>query len=332
MRFLDGSVAGSILERGDYGCGFYRTDEGHLFTIFYLMGNRGRGTAAYPVGCYSQVVWSANRNNPVEYNAKLELKSDGDLVRKNANGTIAWSTNTSGKSVVSMNLDEFGNLMLNDKNDAVVWESVSHPTDVLVPGQKLMVGQKLTPGSSSTNFTEHALVETNPPLAYYSTNFSNLSLDSSSYVEFRSGSLALVSFSNNLNLPVFSFRASTSQPFVRLSSDGHLKVYEWRENQWQEIADILTREIGDYGYPLLCGEYGICSNGQCTCPASRNPSGTPYFKQLDDRNRSFGCPLTTPLSCDDPQNHSFVKLEKFTYFTVSKQDELLVQGCLLLTF
>ncbi|XP_031383698.1 G-type lectin S-receptor-like serine/threonine-protein kinase SD2-5 isoform X1 [Punica granatum] len=339
LQFRDGSTAGPILENAAYGSGFYRTDGGHLFSIFYLICNLSLEAASNPLerfmayGCYSRVVWSANRNNVVQYNAKLELKSDGDLVLKNANGTIAWSTNTSGRSVVSMNLTEFGNLLLLDKDNDVVWESFSHPTDVLVPRQRLTLGQKLTPSASSTNFTEYgllslsfntsglyALVETNPPLAYYSTNFSNLSLDSSSYIEFRRGSLALVSISNYLNLSVFSFPASISKQFIRMSSDGHLRVYEWHENQWQEIADILTGEIGNCGYPLLCGEYGICSNGQCTCPASRNPSGTPYFKQLDDRNRSLGCPLTTPLSCDDPQNHSFVKLEKFTYFTVSKQD------------
>ncbi|PKI34777.1 hypothetical protein CRG98_044828, partial [Punica granatum] len=166
----------------------------------------------------------------------------------------------------------------------------------------------------------YALVETNPPLAYYSMNFSNLSLDSSSLFEFRNGSLALVSNYDTLGLSVFSFPASISQQFIRLSPDGHLKVYEWRENQWEETADLLTGEMGNCGYPLHCGEYGICSNGQCSCPASRNPSGTPYFKQLDDRNRSLGCPLITPLSCDDPQNHSFVKLEELTSFTVSKQD------------
>ncbi|OWM78739.1 hypothetical protein CDL15_Pgr002910 [Punica granatum] len=333
LQFLDGSEAGSVLEIGDYGCGFYYNDGGHFFTIFYLRCSKYRLNAVYPVDCSSQVIWSANRNNPMEFNAKLELKSDGDLVLKNANGTIAWSTNTSGKSVVSMNLTDFGNLLLLDEDNDVVWESFSHPTDVLVPRQRLRLGQKLIPSASSTNFTEYgllslsfntsglyALVETNPPFVYYSMSFSDLSLDSSSYVEFRSGSLVRVSSSNGINFSVFSFTASISQQFIRLSSDGQLKVYEWRENQWQEIASLLTWEIGDSGNPLLCGEYGVCSNGQCTCPASRNPSGTPYFKQLVDRNRSLRCPLTTPLSCDDPQNQIFVKLEKFTYFTVSKQD------------
>ncbi|OWM78741.1 hypothetical protein CDL15_Pgr002912 [Punica granatum] len=210
-RLVDESTAGPILEKAAYGCGFYYANGGHDYSC---------DTAANPVGCYSQVVWSADRNNPIEYSSMLELKSDGNLVLKNADGTIVWSTDTSGKSVMVMKLTESGNLLLFDKYNAVVWQSFSHPTDILV------LGQKLLPVFSSTNFT---------------------------FLE-----------------------------YFRLSSDGHLKTYEWRDKQWQETADLLTVEIGNRRYPLVRGEYGICSNGQCTCPASRNPSGTLYFKQLDD--------------------------------------------------
>ncbi|PKI44025.1 hypothetical protein CRG98_035610 [Punica granatum] len=247
LQFLDGSEAGSVLEIGDYGCGFYYNDGGHFFTIFYLRCSKYRLNAVYPVDCSSQSPDGCT-------GAKAEIK-------------------------VGAETDSF--CFFNKFHR--VWSAFTF-------------------------------------LQYFSMSFSDLSLDSSSYVEFRSGSLVRVSSSNGINFSVFSFTASISQQFIRLSSDGQLKVYEWRENQWQEIASLLTWEIGDSGNPLLCGEYGVCSNGQCTCPASRNPSGTPYFKQLVDRNRSLRCPLTTPLSCDDPQNQIFVKLEKFTYFTVSKQD------------
>ncbi|GAY51771.1 hypothetical protein CUMW_136780 [Citrus unshiu] len=91
----------------------------------------------------SAVVWSANRNNPVRINATLELTSDGNLVLQDADGAIAWSTNTSGKSVVGLNLTDMGNLVLFDKNNAAVWQSFDHPTDSLVPGQKLLEGKKL---------------------------------------------------------------------------------------------------------------------------------------------------------------------------------------------
>ncbi|CAK9181622.1 unnamed protein product [Ilex paraguariensis] len=36
-----------------------------------------------------------------------------------------------------------GNLVLFDRNNATVWQSFDQPTDCLVPGQKLLSGQKL---------------------------------------------------------------------------------------------------------------------------------------------------------------------------------------------
>ncbi|GAA0147555.1 hypothetical protein LIER_07226 [Lithospermum erythrorhizon] len=67
-----------------------------------------------------RVVWSANRNNPVKLNSKLQLTLQGDLVLKDIDGTLAWSTNTSGKGVVGLNMTENENLILFDANKSVV--------------------------------------------------------------------------------------------------------------------------------------------------------------------------------------------------------------------
>ncbi|KAI6674065.1 hypothetical protein NL676_001971 [Syzygium grande] len=94
------------------------------------------------------VVWSANRNNPVGENATLELTVEGDLILTDVDGSVAWSTNTKGMSVAGMNLTDTGNLAVFDKNNATVWQSFDHPTNSLFFGQKLKVGQKLTPSNS----------------------------------------------------------------------------------------------------------------------------------------------------------------------------------------
>ncbi|KAH8492498.1 hypothetical protein H0E87_021891 [Populus deltoides] len=84
-------------------------------------------------------------DHPVQSNATLQLTSGEGLVLKDVDGCIAWSTNTTGKSVASMNLTDKANLVLFDDNNATVWQSFDHPTDCLLPGQNLMAGQKLTP-------------------------------------------------------------------------------------------------------------------------------------------------------------------------------------------
>ncbi|MCD9641569.1 hypothetical protein HAX54_027797 [Datura stramonium] len=65
-----------------------------------------------------QLVWSANRNHPVKANPTLQLSQDGNLVLADSDGTLVWSTNTTGKSVSGLNLTDMGNLLLFDKSDA----------------------------------------------------------------------------------------------------------------------------------------------------------------------------------------------------------------------
>ncbi|KAL9995989.1 putative bulb-type lectin domain-containing protein [Helianthus debilis subsp. tardiflorus] len=58
-----------------------------------------------------EVVWSANRNSPVGENAVLNFAAAGELVLTDIDGSIAWTTNTAGKSVAGMNLTDTGNLV-----------------------------------------------------------------------------------------------------------------------------------------------------------------------------------------------------------------------------
>ncbi|THG14426.1 hypothetical protein TEA_021251 [Camellia sinensis var. sinensis] len=216
-----------------------------------------------------QLVWSANRNHPVKLNATLQLTQDGNLTLSDSDGTSVWSTYTGGgnHSVSGLNLTEDGNLVLFDRNNAMVWQSFHHPTDSLLVGQDLVLGRKLTSSTSASNWSQglfslaaqfeppdfyslSAYVESNPPwsyLQYYSQT---------NYFKFENESF------NGQLIPA----ASSSAQFIRLDPDGHLKVYEWGGSNWNVVADLLTSHIaiGDCGYPMVCGNYGICSsNGQC---------------------------------------------------------------------
>ncbi|KAK3407119.1 hypothetical protein EUGRSUZ_K03225 [Eucalyptus grandis] len=241
-RKENGSVVQEILFRGTgvtaYSCGFYCKGRctSYLFVVLIveifsdLMPGRDRNP---------RVVWSANRNNPIKIGATLELTPEGDLVLKDADGRVAWSTNTSAKSVVGLNLTDLGNLVLFDKDNATVWQSFDHPTDTLVPGQKLRHGQKLTQSISETNWTVDdmitlsvngdglsAQVETNPPQIYFNYEFGNEDASINiSYVEFVNGSLSWFSNSTS-NGTLFSIPSASSTQHMTLGSDGHLKVYE----------------------------------------------------------------------------------------------------------
>ncbi|KAI4983219.1 hypothetical protein ZWY2020_023711 [Hordeum vulgare] len=88
----------------------------------------------------SQIVWSANQACPVRENATLEFTSGGNLVLRDADGSHVWSSNSSDRSVARMVITKFGNLVLINHMNAIVWQSFDHPTDTLLLGQSLVKG------------------------------------------------------------------------------------------------------------------------------------------------------------------------------------------------
>ncbi|XP_057506364.1 G-type lectin S-receptor-like serine/threonine-protein kinase SD2-5 [Actinidia eriantha] len=266
-----------------------------------------------------QFVWSANRDRPVKTNATLQLTSSGDLVLEDADGTLVWSTDTGGKSVLRLQLTEFGNLVLFGRNNAMVWQSFDQPTDCLVLGQKLVSGKKLIASTSASDWSQglfslsirdyslFGYVKTNPSLVYYESDIL-VHLNATFpevYVKFENGSF------NGHQIPP----ASTMQ-FMRLDPDGHLKVYVWNGAVWNVVADMLTSDIGECGYPTKCDRYGICSNGQCSCLEEPNDE-TRNFKQISYRQPDLGCSLVTPISCNQSQYHTLLELKNTSYFNLN---------------
>ncbi|XVE54630.1 hypothetical protein DITRI_Ditri03aG0097400 [Diplodiscus trichospermus] len=134
-----------------------------------------------------QVVWSANRSNPVENQAQLQLNPDGGLILKDGHGVVVWSANTVGKSISRLNLSAEGNLMLFNKTNNMGWQSFDYPTGSLVRGQRLESEQKLKENVSPFNSSEGlyafaiieyqltAYVDIYPFQIYYSREIGNIS-------------------------------------------------------------------------------------------------------------------------------------------------------------
>ena len=316
MKFEDGSFV-RIIHTDDFfypliqsgcACGFFcnRTCNSYLFAIFTVYhkdGNNG-----------TKIVWAANPENPVSINATLRLTSERGLLLLDANGTIAWSTNISGKSVAGLYLTDTCNLELWDKNDATIWQSFDHPTDTLVVGQKLMRQQQLTNEGglfsiSLTNEGFFAYINSNPPLPYFSYRPYNLKF---SYVQFLNQSLAFFAVDLLSEPYELVFPSKLSSQYLRIGPDGHLRVYDM---DLVEVGDILTQSIHYCGYPMACGNYGVCTNDQCSCPEPIN--GTSYFQQINDKLPSLGCSLVTPLSCEASKYQILLEFKNITYFPFS---------------
>ncbi|KAK1404859.1 hypothetical protein POM88_004464 [Heracleum sosnowskyi] len=158
----------------------------------------------------------------------------------------------------------------------------------------------------------------NPPQPYYELYvYGEEKSNKPNYVKFLNGSLDFHLHTSEPSEPTHTIYIppASSEQYMRLESDGHLRVYEWKY-KWEVSADVLTGSSGDCGYPLVCGKYSICSNGQCSCPGSSS-STFRYFRQVKEKYPNLGCAEITPLGCSTSKYQSFVELEDVAYFTLN---------------
>lgn len=93
----------------------------------------------------SKVIWTANRDFPVNDSALFVFDETGVayLDGSGRNRAPVWSTGTAGDGVVSMQLLDSGNLVLQSNNGSFIWQSFHFPTDTLLPGQVFWEGMRL---------------------------------------------------------------------------------------------------------------------------------------------------------------------------------------------
>ncbi|KAH9290180.1 hypothetical protein KI387_034297, partial [Taxus chinensis] len=118
----------------------------------------------------------------------------------------------------------------------------------------------------------------------------------------------------------FSASIPKSSVFFRLNSDGHLMSYSMRSNTGISMIDYFsayTDTLTACDYPRQCGGYGVCTDGQCSCPKTGEA-----FDQIDAYKPNFGCLPHSPLLCSEtsinsrsPQGQQFLELEHVSYFT-----------------
>ncbi|XP_078159090.1 G-type lectin S-receptor-like serine/threonine-protein kinase SD2-5 [Carex rostrata] len=266
-----------------------------------------------------QVIWSANRAHPVSENATLQLTSKDGLTLRDSDGSLVWSTSGLNQSVAGINITEAGNLVLFDINNSSIWQSFDHPTDCLVMGQMLAEGMNITANSSSNDLAEsqfyltlrayglYGYLHSETTLEYY-YNIDDTTSNGTKLAMFMDGNLTMFSTLSNtgIALPIFTFPTAKSIQYMRLESDGHLRLYDSDESPWKMVADLLNPNTCDY--PIVCGHYGICNNGQCSCPGN-------YFKPVDNRRPELGCYAITNITCHDVKNHLLLELNNVSYFS-----------------
>ncbi|TXG47679.1 hypothetical protein EZV62_026973 [Acer yangbiense] len=285
-----------------------------------------------------EVFWLANRNKPAHENATLQLQKNGDLILRDVDGTLVWSTNTSNMSVAGLQMLDTGNLVLYGDNNQTLWQSFDHPTDTLLPGQKLMAGQKLVSRASATNWTEgsfylsvsseglFAFYRSTVPQMYFKFSVSGIKeSEQPSYIRAVNGTLALYILSAEPSEPdaVLASPVNNSEnAYMRLDSDGHLRFFDYNsEKAYMKLdpVDILAGDLEECDYPTVCGNYGLCSNGQCSCPYGL------YQNNVSDNPKKFGCTEINPVTCENG-SQSLFPFKNVYYFNYVDPDAADLKG------
>ncbi|KAM3381896.1 G-type lectin S-receptor-like serine/threonine-protein kinase isoform X1 [Capsicum galapagoense] len=126
-------------ENKTFAFGFTPTTESHdqyLLSIWFaqLPGDR-------------TLVWSPSINSPITKDAVVEFDNSGNLLLMDRGNTL-WASNTSEAGVETAVMSENGNFVLFSDNLSVVWQSFSHPSDTLLPGQPLTASLELISSKS----------------------------------------------------------------------------------------------------------------------------------------------------------------------------------------
>ncbi|GLT59377.1 hypothetical protein SLA2020_321980 [Shorea laevis] len=290
------------------------------------------------------IVWSANGDNPVEIKSRVELTSNGLVLRAPSGMELWWSNSTQngtgGVSQAAM-LDT-GNFVITGRNSDNIWESFQNPTDTILPGQELgldsilssaISGSSYKKGRFQLRFTSEYLVlnqidvVTGKPSHFYLniTDASKLIFNKSGYILIRKSSGSLVKLAPNNTIPKQDsyYRATlgfdgvfTLYSHSKTSYGGATWASWWYRPNNPDICSnfVRTHRLEELRGSGPCGYNSICQpnqDGRATC---RCPYG---FSVLDAHNPPFGCKpnhQTYPEDCND--EGSTIREDRFEFNTM----------------
>eukprot|EP01018_Ginkgo_biloba_P024495 Gb_17925 [translate_table: standard] len=116
-------------------------------------------------------------------------------------------------------------------------------------------------------------------------------------------------------LPFARFKGEFQRRFVRLDSDGNLRDYKASairgiigDNPQEWAVDYeLFPSCFNCSLPTVCGPYGVCSNGQCSCPA-------PIFEMKEPFQPNGGCSPPRPLSLRCQGRQKMLEVKGLDYY------------------
>ncbi|XP_077213631.1 G-type lectin S-receptor-like serine/threonine-protein kinase LECRK4 [Tasmannia lanceolata] len=305
------------------------------------------------------LVWSANRDQPVQIGSTIELTRGGNLVIKDPQGTDNLLI-YNGTSADSASMQDDGNFVVMDSGFTVVWQSFEHPTDTILPGQTLIANDKLISNFNGTaNYSAGRfmlLMQHDGNLLLNSQYADRAYWFSSSYPKenstlvFNQSTMLLYvlngtridrSLTDGEKLPIplgdYYYRAT-------IDDGGNFQQYSYRKGNasgagnWSMVWRPFDDPCTTYG---LCRQYGYCvldQNQKASCHCLQG------FSQVEPNDPFKGCyPDFVPKSCQeytsrmnfevvrineaDFPNDGFADLERLTGADADSCEKAVMEDC-----
>lgn len=273
------------------------------------------------------VVWTANRNIPMDRTSTIELTTEGLYANYPNGSSKLWSTPPLKGPVKALHLLENGNLVILDAMNASLWQSFDHPSDALVSGQLLPVGAYLASSTSDTDYTESdyrlEVAPTDAILKWLGIPYWRLSNDMNSVKDIDATVAYLTIHDSGVSLATSSGAVvyqitlqAASLRILKLGWDGRLRITSFETaNSSVAQSNAFVAPSSTCDLPLSCGSLGLCSgqgnSSSCFCPpnfAATHSSGcSPVNANIFAANNS--CSAT-----DDPDTSYLYLGSGITYF------------------
>ncbi|KAG6721634.1 hypothetical protein I3842_03G121300 [Carya illinoinensis] len=297
---------------GLFAFGFYKQGNGYAVGIFL---------AGIP---QKAVVWTANRDEPpVSSNATLHFAGDGKLVlRTTPEQRISTIADSVGSTSAAM-LDS-GNLVLYNSDQEILWQSFEHPTDSLLPGQRLLAGTELFSSKSETDHStgifrlkmqhDGNLVQypvDTPDTAPYSyfTSWTDGRGDNVTLNLNAEGHLYLLNATGSTikNLTDGGYPTKETIYLMRIDADGIFRLYSYKLKQngnWSIVWSSLNDSCDPKG---LCSLNGYCvsndTEAKCVC--------LPGFEMVHPGNWTPGCDRSFSVpGCNNKNEYNMYTMEE----------------------
>ncbi|KAF8392466.1 hypothetical protein HHK36_022808 [Tetracentron sinense] len=296
---------------GDFAFGFYPVADG-----YFLLG------IWFDKIPEKTLVWSHNRNTPAPIQSTVNLTLDGQFVLIYPNGTEDRINN--GEAASSASMQDDGNFVLRNSFSTVLWQSFSSPTDTILPGQTLNMGQRLYSNANGNmdhstgrfmlelqNFDGNMVLSAYrfADRGYWYTGTINDKIvrlvfnQSSSFMYLVNETATIYSMTNNVPRPINDYYHRAT-----IEDSGNFQQYIYPKqngSKWESVWKAITEPCF---VNAVCGVYGFCTSpdnqtARCDCLEG--------FSPLDPSNPSKGCSPQAPIErCEeyDPMNYKVVVL------------------------